>query len=94
MVGYERYVLCWGCLTTSTFLRQKKEIVRHGPSSLRLCTTLVHSQSDRPQRNFSSISHGKVVIDQVLDVVVIVENAAEIVGRRRSASKLLVGRSG
>jgi hypothetical protein len=39
-------------MTTSTVptAAKRKEIVRHGPSSLCLCTTLVHSQWDRPKK--------------------------------------------
>jgi hypothetical protein len=39
-------------MTTSTIpsASKRKEIVRHGPSSLCLCTALVHSQWDRPKK--------------------------------------------
>jgi hypothetical protein len=62
---------------------KRKEIVRHGPSSLCLRTALVHSQWDRPkggELQFLAITQaGKVVIDRVsLYVLVIrVRDAAE-----------------
>jgi hypothetical protein len=64
-------------MTTSTIPLRRQKIVRHGPSSLRLCTTLVHR---RGKHQFLAITQaGKVVIDRVgLDVVVIrVGDAAE-----------------
>jgi hypothetical protein len=43
-------------MTTSTIptATKRKEIVRHGPSSLCLRTTLVHSQWDRPKKEGTS----------------------------------------